>query len=154
VVKRRATWTTVCAVVVLLGLFQGTAMAKMVIWSAMKGRVLMNGQPAVGAVLKREFNWGWKDENGSDQATTGAGGEFSLPSIERSSFLGGILPHEPVIRQVITVTWQGKSYDAWAYFKRDYDNNGENGGRPIVVTCRLEAERVKHGDVMGLCEFD
>ena len=78
-----------------------------------------------------------------------------MPAIERSSFLGSILPHEPVIRQVITVTWQGKSYNAWAYFKRDYNRQrGENGGRPIVVTCRLEAERAQHGDVMGLCEFD
>ena len=59
-----------------------------------------------------------------------------------------------VIRQVMTVTWQGRSYDAWAYFKRDYDKDGENGGRPIVVTCRLEAERAKHGAVMGLCEFN
>ena len=59
-----------------------------------------------------------------------------------------------MIRQVITIHWQGKSYDAWAYFKRSYDNDSENGGRPIVVTCKLDAERTKHGDVMGLCEFN
>ena len=92
--KRRGVWMWVGAVVVLLGCLQGTAMAKMVIWSAMKGRVLMNGQPAAGATLKRDFNWGWKDENGSDQATTGPGASspfrpssavrFSAPSCRTS----------------------------------------------------------------------
>jgi len=154
VVIRRATWTTVCAVVVLLGLFQGTAMAKMVIWSAMKGHVLMNGEPAAGAVLKRDFNWAFKDENGSDQTTTNPAGEFSFPAIERASFLGAVLPHEPVVRQVMTVVYQGKSYNAWAYFKHTYKDNGENAGRPINVTCRLDAERAEHGGVMGLCEFN
>jgi hypothetical protein len=152
--KRRGFWMSVGAAVVLLGVMQGTAMGKMVIWSAMKGRVLMNGQPAAGAVLKRDFNWGWKDENGSDQTTANATGEFSFPSIIRTSLLGSLLPHEPVIRQVITVTYKGMSYNAWAYYKRDYDDNSENGGRPINVTCRLEAERDEHGKVMGLCEFN
>ena len=96
---RRGIWMSVGAVVVLLGCLQGTAMAKMVIWSAMKGRVLMNGQPAAGAVLKRNFFWHWKSENGSDETKANAAGEFSFPAIERSSFLGGLLPHEPVIEQ-------------------------------------------------------
>lgn len=152
--KRRIFWISAGAAAVLLGLMQGTAMGKMVIWSAMKGRVLLNGKPAAGAVLKRDFNWGWKDENGSDQTTADAAGEFSFPAIERSSFLGSILPHEPIIQQEMTITYKGVSYDAWAYFKRDYDPNSEGGGRPINVTCRLDAERDRRGLVMGLCEFN
>ena len=152
--RRRGIWMSVGAVVVLLGCLQGTAMAKMVIWSAMKGRVLMNGQPAAGAALKRNFFWHWKSENGSDEAKANAAGEFSFPAIERSSLLGGLLPHEPVIEQAIVIEYQGKSYKAWGYFKHDYDHNGENRGRPIDVTCHLEAERAMHGDVMGLCDFN
>ena len=151
---RRGIWKSVGAAVVLLGCLQGTAMAKMVIWSAMKGRVLMNGQPAAGAVLKRNFFWHWKSENGSDETKTNAAGEFALPAIERSSFLGGLLPHEPVVEQAIVIEYQGKSYKAWGYYKHDYDHDGENRGRPIDVTCRLDAERAMHGDVMGLCEFN
>ncbi len=151
---RRRVWASVGAVVVMLGLFQGTAMAKMVIWSAMKGRVLMNGQPAAGAVLKRNFFWHWKSENGSDETKANAAGEFSFPVIERSSFMGGLLPHEPVIEQAIVIEYEGKVYKAWNYAKRDYNLNDENHGRPIDVTCRLDAERAKHGDVMGLCEFN
>lgn len=152
--KRRGIWMAVGTVVVLLGCLQGTAMAKMVIWSAMKGRVLLDGKPASGAVLKRSYFWHWKSENGADETTANAAGEFSFPAIERSSLLGGLLPHEPVIEQAIVIEYQGKSYKAWNYAKRDYNANDENNGRPIDVTCRLEGERAKHGGVMGLCEFN
>ena len=128
-------------------------MAKMVLWSAMKGRVLMNGQPAAGAVLVRNYSWHWKNEKGSDQTVTDAAGEFSFPAIEGRAWLG-FLPHEPVIEQVMTIEYQGKSYDAWAYFKRDYNHNDENKGQPIKVTCRLEKPRALHGGVSGLCEFN
>jgi len=151
---RRGIWMTVGAAVVLLGCLQGTAMAKMVLWSAMKGRVLLNGKPAAGAVLVRNYSWHWKNEKGSDRTTTNAGGEFSFLVIEGSLLLGGLLPYEPVIEQDMVIEYQGKSYDAWAYFKHDYKHNDENGGKPIDVTCRLDAERAKHGEVSGLCEFN
>lgn len=125
----------------LLALAQGTAMAKLVSFSAIKGRVLMDGKPAAGAVVVRQFNWGWKDEDGTDQATTDATGAFALPAIERRSLTASLLPHEPLVRQVITIRYEGR-------------DNGENGGRPIDVTCRLDAQRRMHGEVMGLCEFD
>jgi hypothetical protein len=151
--KRRGFWIAVGAVVVLLGVMQGTAMAKMVLWSAMKGRVLLNGQPAAGAVLVRNYSWHWKNEKGSDQTVANAAGEFSFPAIEGRALLG-FLPHEPVIKQIMTIEYQGKSYDAWAYYKHDYGHNDENNGRPINLTCRLEAERAAHGEVSGICEFN
>ena len=152
--KRRGIWMAVGTAVVLLGCLQGTAMAKMVMWSEMKGRVLMNGRPASGAVLTRNFFWQWKSEKGSDQATANAAGEFSFPTIERSSFVGGLLPHEPVVEQTMTIQFEGKSYKAWGLFKHSYELNAENNGRPIDVTCRLEAERTMHGEVNGICEFN
>ena len=152
--KRRGFWMAIGAVVVLLGCLQGTAMAKMVIWSSMKGRVVLNGQPAAGAVLVRNFDWQWKDETGSDKVVANAAGEFSFPPIERSSLLGSILPHEPVIKQAMTIEYKGVTYKAWNYYKGSYKENAENGGRPISLTCRLEAERTAHGGVTGICEFN
>jgi hypothetical protein len=139
--------------VVPLACLQGTAMAKMMIWSPMKGRVLMNGQAAAGAVLVRRFDWQWKDEAGSDRVVAGAAGEFLFPPIERSSLLGSILPHEPVIKQVMTIEYKGVTYAAWNHCKGSYKVNAENDGRPIELTCRLDAGRVAHGNVTGLCEF-
>lgn len=152
--KRREIWMSVGAVVLLLGCMEGTAMAKKVLWSAMSGRVLMNGQPAAGAVLVRSYLWHWNNEKASDQAVANAAGEFVFPPIEGRSLMGNLLPHEPVIEQLMKVEYQGKSYVAWAYFKRSYKDNTENNGKPLNVTCRLEAERVLHGEVTGLCEFN
>ena len=129
-------------------------MAKKVIWSPMKGRVTLNGQPAAGAVLVRNFVWEWKDEAGSDQAVTNAAGEFSLPAIERSTLLGSLLPHQPVIKQVMVIEYKGVKYQAWGFHKMDYTVNSENADRPINLTCRLEAERALHGQVTGICEFN
>lgn len=128
-------------------------MAKMVIFSAVEGQVLLNGAPVAGAEIEREFHWAWKTENGGDKTRTGQDGSFMLPSIERSSLLGSLLPHEPVIKQRIVVRHGGKSYDVWMNFKRDYDNNSENGGRAVKVVCRIEGPAVRRGQVAGLCEF-
>lgn len=129
-------------------------MAKMVIFSAVKGRVLDGDKPVAGAVIEREFRWGWKDEIGIDKTTSGADGAFSLPVIERSSFLASFLPHEPVIRQTLTIRHDGKAYEAWLYNKHNYDDNGELDGRPIKITCRLETPPQRRGSVYGICEID
>ncbi len=146
------------AVVLVIGLAwvatQGTAMAKMVIFSPVSGRVLLDGKPVAGAVVERKFKWGWKDETGTDSATTDATGGFALPLIERSSLLGSFLPHEVVIDQIMTIQHGGKSYKAWALFKRDYDLNSELEGKPIKVTCRLEKPPARRGSVFGICEVD
>lgn len=129
-------------------------MAKMVLFSAVRGTVLENGRPVSGATIEREFRWAWKDEVGTDHAVTSAQGEFSLPPIVRSSFLGSLLPHEPMVRQTILIRHAGKTYKAWMFDKGNYDDNGELKGRPIVMRCRLEAEPVRQqGELFGICEL-
>ena len=128
-------------------------MGKMVLFSAVRGTVLLQGQAVAGAVVEREFEWAWKSESGRDSTRTDGNGQFSLPAITRSSFLGSLLPHEPVVRQVISIDHGGKRYKAWATFKRDYDDNGELDGKPIVMTCRLEAEPQRRGEIFGICEL-
>lgn len=129
-------------------------MAKMVLWSAMKGRVVMNGKPAAGAVLVRNYFWHWANEKGTDRTVADATGAFTFPAIEGQSLLGGLLPHQPVIEQDMVIEYQGKSYDAWSFMKGSYKADMENNGHPISVTCRLDAERARHGGITGLCEFD
>jgi hypothetical protein len=129
-------------------------MAKMVIFSAVSGTVMHEGKPVADAVIEREWKWVWGDETGSDQATTAADGSFSLPKIERRSFLGGLLPHEPVVRQTILIRHAGNSYKAWMFDKHDYTDQGELAGKPIRLTCRLENEPVRRGDLFGICELE
>jgi hypothetical protein len=139
--------------ILLAGLWQGEAMAKMVIFSAVQGKVLLNGNAVKGAEIVRRYKWTWKREEAEDRTLTDEAGKFSMPSIERSSLLGSLLPHEPVIEQTITIRHQGRDYNAWMLDKRDYDLNGELQGKPIVMTCHLEAEPARHGKVFGICEL-
>lgn len=129
-------------------------MAKMVLFSAMEGRVLHNGKPVAGAQIERSWRWSWKSENGADQTTTAADGGFVLPAVVRTSWMGSLLPHEPLVDQIISIQVAGKTYKAWAHFKRNYDTNGEHQGLPLRVTCRLESEPVRRAEIFGICEFD
>jgi len=132
---------------------QGTAMAKMVMFSAVSGKVLQDGKPVAGAVVEREFRWSWKSETGSDSTQTDASGAFRLPVIERSSLMGSVMPHEPLVRQTILIKHGGKTHKAWMYDKGNYKLDGELG-KPIVMTCRLEKEPTHTGDVFGICELN
>jgi hypothetical protein len=144
-----------CGMLALFVAAQESAMAKMVIFSAVSGKVLQDGKPVPGATVEREFRWSWKDEIGKDSTTTGAGGEFSFSKIERSSFLGSLLPHEPVVRQSLTIQHGGKAYEAWLLNKHNYNDNGEVGGKPLRLVCRLEATPGKHaGGYYGICELE
>ena len=138
--------------VVILFVWQGTAMAKMVLFSPVHGTVTLGGKPVAGAQVDREFRWGWKDEKATESTKTDAAGRFKFGLIERSSFFGGILPHEISIQQAIFIRHGGATYKAWLLNKQNYDLNGEIG-RPINIVCRLEAEIKHSGDVYGICDI-
>jgi hypothetical protein len=143
------------ATLALAACTQGWAMGKMILFSAVSGKVLLDGKPVPGAKVEREFRWSWKDEIGKDSTTTGAAGEFSFAKIERSSFLGSLLPHEPVVRQSLTIQHGGKAYEAWLLNKHNYDDNGEVEGKALRLVCRLEATPGKHpGGYYGICELE
>jgi len=153
-VSWRAAGWTLGGLVAALAALRATPMAKVVLWSPMRGRVLIDGAPAAGAVLAREFNWHWGNKQGGDRVVADGAGEFSFSALFGRMLLGQVLPHEPVIKQAMTIEFQGVTYKAWSCYKGSYKPNSENGGRPIKVTCHLEAERSLHGGVSGLCDFD
>ena len=127
-------------------------MGRMCLFSAVKGVVLDHGVPVEGATIERSYDWGWKNQSGSDNTLTGENGEFALPAIWGWSILGSLLPHEPFVTQTILITHGGKSYKGWLMDKRGYEENDELDGRPISVTCRLDTEPARHGKVFGICE--
>jgi len=121
------------------------AMFKVCLFSPVKGKVVNRGQPVVGAVIERSYDWAWKKQKGHDQTTTDQNGEFSLPAIYGTMILGSVLPHEPVIEQTINIQHQGETHEAWFTNKRLYSENGElpysvNGElayRKIDILCDL-----------------
>ena len=91
--------------------------------------------------------------SGSDAAVTDAKGQFSFPSVVRSSFLGSFLPHEPMVQQTILIQHQGQTYKAWMYDRGSYQDLGELKGKPIVLKCDLDAPLSHKSGIYGICEI-
>jgi len=131
-------------------------MFKVCLFSPVKGKVVLKGQPVVGAVIERSYDWAWKDQKGHDETTTDQNGEFSLPAIYGTMIMGSVLPHEPFVDQTIFISHQGKRYQAWWSDKRDYEEYGELGGllkgKPIDLLCDLDGE-IKNHDFRGCGQY-
>ena len=164
--RRSVRWLLVAVaatvVLVLAGMGEVWAMGRMCMFSAVDGVVTEHGRPVAGATLERQFKWAWKGETGVDRAQTDAEGRFHFAPVWRSSFLGGLLPHEPSVEQEIRISAGGKSYIAWQFVRASYAENNELFGKPIALKCDLASEPrkqvlehnfVRHG-IYGICEIE
>ncbi len=128
-------------------------MSNRVLFSAVQGQVVLQGKPVAGAVVERQFEW--NNATVSDRVNSGDDGRFAFAAVVRkSSFMDRLLPSEPMVKQTIVILHEGKSHKAWHHFKRNYDDNGELGGRAIRMVCPLEREPERRGEVFGICELN
>ncbi|MFT3781227.1 MAG: hypothetical protein QM790_04360 [Nibricoccus sp.] len=70
------------ALALLCALFIPTyasAMLKVCLFSPVKGKVVLNGQPVTVAVIERRFDRAWKNQKGGDKTVTDQNSDFSLP---------------------------------------------------------------------------
>jgi len=114
------------------------------LFSEVTGVVLRDGKPVAGAEVERRYIWHWKDQKGSDKALTDAKGEFKFPAITGSTFLGSLIPHEPVVQQSIVIRYSGSEIHAWKYTKHNYEANGEFPGRKLRMRCDLNGQPTYH----------
>lgn len=123
-----------------------------VMFSEVQGMVVKDGKPLAGVKVTREFKWAHNDDTQKDTVATDAGGKFQFPSVSRFSIMTSLLPHEPVIKQKITLDYEGKEILVWRFFKRDYDENGELKGKPIKLECDVKREEGFHinKDILGI----
>jgi hypothetical protein len=146
--------TIIIIIIILLTITgESHAMSKMYLFSEVKGVVVQKGVPVEGAVVEQEFRWAWKDEVGLVQTKTATDGKFSFPAVVRSSFLGSLLPHEPMIRQTILIRYAGNEYKAWMFDKGSYKENSELQGKAISLYCDLEEPLSHKGEVYGICQL-
>ncbi len=108
----------------------------LILFSAVAGTVLHRGQPVAHARVSREYRWAWKRETGVDDTTTDAQGAFRFPAIVGRSFSARWLPHEPSVRQTITVDFAGRLHRVWMHDRSNYRMDGELG-ESIVLRCDL-----------------
>lgn len=128
--------------------WKAAEMKKNFLFSEVQGRVLWEGQPVANAIIEREYHWHWKDERGKDSATSNQKGEFHFPEITGVSISGLLIPHEPMIKQTLTIHHENKIYKAWAFDKGNYERFGELKGRPLILQCDLSREPqrdIEHG---------
>jgi len=137
---------TLFAIGALLISTQSSRMFKVCLFSPVKGKVVLKGQPVVGAVIERSYDWAWGNKKATDQTTTDQNGEFSFPAIHGTMILGQVAPHEPVIDQTINILHDGKTHEAWYFHKGEYSENGELNGRELSFLCDLGDQPQKKGD--------
>jgi hypothetical protein len=125
-----------------------------VLFSKVHGVVVHHGKPVPNAVVTRQFNFGWTDEEKTESSKTDKDGTFDFPIITRFSVASSVVPHEPSISQTIKIHVDGKEYIAWYLLKRNYDDNGELG-KPINLICELttEPDIDPKTKVAGICTF-
>lgn len=106
---------------------------KTCVFSSVKARLTMNGEPLKGATVIRRWEW---QGMGEDRATTDTDGWFSFPAAYESS-VTRLMPMELVIGQSLEVLVDGKPQSIWSFAKRKPEENAELKGRPIVMRCEL-----------------
>jgi hypothetical protein len=128
---------------------------KKILFSNVRGVVLIRGTPVKDALVTRWFEFGFTEESKTDTATTNGNGEFAFPEISRISLLASIAPAQPDVPQKISITHGGKEYMAWLFTKKNYDANGELRGKPIELVCELTNERIydETTRVSGICRL-
>ncbi len=130
------------------------AMGGKVMFSAVTAQVVKGGKPLAGVKVVREYTWHWDDKKVQEETQSDGNGRFQFPRAEKSALLSSIVPHEPVISQIIRIHYEGKEYMAWNLNKHNYNDNGELHGKPLKFVCDLDDKPGAYldKDVWGLCK--
>jgi hypothetical protein len=107
------------------------------LFSEISGTITLNGEPAVGAHVKRTAGKAHVEGEFTDETFTDENGFFTMPAIWERNLLSRVFPMEFVAPQEIVVVYQGAEYDIWTSVKRKREENSESHGKPLVVQCEL-----------------
>ena len=95
---------------------------KVVLATEMKGTVVLSGQPAVGAVVRRVVQFDNKEY--SDEVQVDNDGGFVIPELTGRT-LWKHTPFEVLIPQEVTISYQGEKHLGLQLTKRNFDRTGE-----------------------------
>ena len=122
------------------------------LFSAINGRVVLNGEPVSGARVEQSAALGGKSPV-SHATETADDGSFQFEPIEKRNGWGSLFPKEFVVSQEIKISHDGRDYVGWIYTKRDPEPGSESGGRPFSVVCELGAEPDYTDNYYGVCRL-
>jgi len=128
---------------------------RLVIFSPVQGVVLDRGAPVAGAEVLQKATWSdGPDGSAAAHTVTGADGRFVFPAMEKPAGLARLLPHSPMILQLITIRHGGREYVAWKHGKGNYEIDSEAGGKPLNLRCDLANRPEFAGQHYGICRVD
>lgn len=152
----RRTIKTLLLAAAALGVFGGTGMglfSKLILFSPVEGTVTVNGEPAAGAEIIQAANWNKTGETLQQKTTTDSAGRYSLAAIQQSAGLSRLSASQEIIKQSITISYKGKTYEGWRFMKNDYELNSENKGKPLRLTCDLATKADYVDYYYGVCRL-
>jgi hypothetical protein len=134
------------------------AVEQAVLFSAVEGRVLKDGQPLAGATLVREWDFAEDRVRASDTVTTDANGRFRFAPVLHAYRKSRFLAQQPVVSQLIRVKANGQEWRVWVASKHDLKAgteaasgpaDGTDPDVPVQVTIDLDSPRAVRGKVLG-----
>lgn len=122
------------------------------VFSKVEGVVLEDGNPVQGAKVERYYKWGGGSNRPiRNMVKTDKQGKFNFPATYEYSIIASIFPIQPSINQKIIIQYQSKSYEAYLFWKNNYQENGELDGKPLQLVCDLKNEASREGGFYGVC---
>ena len=134
------------------------AMTQAVLFSAIEGQVVKDGQPVAGATLVRDWEFAADKVVGHDETVTGAGGRFRFGPVIHAYQPPRMLAQQPIVDQRIHVTVDGRNWPVWTASKHDLEAGTEakmgfvppsDVAVPLQVTIDLDSPRALRGRVIG-----
>ena len=110
----------------------------MVVASAMAGRLVdASGRPQEGLAVTRR--WSMAGDEGEQTVVSDAQGNFAFSEVtRRRGLMRRLLPTNPSVNHAYTLPDRGLTL--MEFQKTNFARDGEWGGRPLRVVCRVDAE--------------
>lgn len=150
-------FVAILATATIPGIAMGFRPFQICLFSEVNAVVTLKGKPIAGAEIVRTANQ-LDGKIYTDKTTTDENGKFHFDARYVFS-LSNFIPTEPMIKQRMTILYQGEEYLGWQGTKRNYGHNDEiDDKKPLLLTCELsEDPTMKYqevaGPVKGICKW-
>ncbi len=134
------------------------ALEQAVLFSALDGQLLKDGEPVADASLIREWDFAEDRVHASDRTTTDAQGRFGFPPVLHDYKKARFLPQQAVVAQLIKVQIGDAEWRVWAASKHDLKAgteaiagpaDGTDPTVPLAIVVDLDAPMALRGQVAG-----
>lgn len=120
-----------------MSMFLGKSLQEVVLFSALEGRLLYEGEPLPNAKVRRLVKWK-NDTWEEDSFHTDDNGYFSIPTLKVEAEFSPV--SQFVVAQELRVHAGGEDIVFWTTAKMGKAENDELNGRPVGMVCEVSNE--------------